>query len=74
VNELILLFSLTTLPFELKASCVPGILHVRKPKMLSDFQTPLLKKGSTIPPEKWPFLLDIDFLVKETTNLTSNST
>jgi hypothetical protein len=50
-----------------------SILLFRKPKSSPTFQTPLLKKvDGYIPHEKCPFLLNMDFLVKEITNLTSN--
>jgi hypothetical protein len=38
------------------------------------FQTPLLKKAWTIPHEECHFLLNMDYIVKEMTNLISNFT
>jgi hypothetical protein len=58
-----------------QASCVPGILQFRKPKCCQIFETLLFdEKGWTIPHEKFYFLLDMNFLKEEITNLASNFT
>jgi hypothetical protein len=49
INEQVSLFTISTLPFELNAPCVPGILPIRKPKKCRTFQIPIFKKGWTFP-------------------------
>jgi hypothetical protein len=71
MNEGILLFDLTTLPLK-QASCVPDILQFRKQKGCPGFQIPLFEKGWTIPHEKCPFLLNMDYLDKKITKVTPN--
>jgi hypothetical protein len=75
MNEQIPLFGLTTLPFELYLHKHPMTSSSSENQKAGRLFNPrALRKGWAIPHEKCHFLLDIYFLMKEITNLTSNFT
>jgi hypothetical protein len=77
INKRVSVFDLPALRFELYLHKHHVFLASSSPenqKVGDLFQTPLFEKEWTIPHEKCHFLLGMDFLVKEITNLTSNFT
>jgi hypothetical protein len=73
MNERISPFELATLTFELcthKHHVFLALSGSESQNVAKFSKKKILKKGWTIPLEKCPFLLDIDFLMKEITNLT----